>query len=436
MAKMNIMSVWNKLVSEGSEATKEDASKFINECAADVLSDMMNEEEPPVISIEDENVVPSASQSVVTVYYEDPDGTCDYDDDIISASNKDDIDGGGWGKGLRVINFIYDNAEDAIQAAGQISDIEDVPGLTATTATPDDEGASDDLGDLPTIDDETVEVEEEETAQEDKESLLSPVDISSESVNEEEESDKIIVKFKSDGDETAVDEFKDFGFKIEDTFVDDEGNRVIVINSDDAEPSDLAGSAKDCLRGLGISDYTIDVDKKEEVEEDVTTDEDGVVTTDETPAETLDALQADLDALRLELSNAGIDLNGDTDDTDEEFSLASLEESFLGYEEVKGKQPSELNSKTGFGSEDTKSPVLSKPIKDRKPDGEPIIVKNSESDDDGTHIKTPPATKELPATKNNIKSLKDQYKKVGKETGSKLTSKDGFGEDGKKSIVD
>lgn len=542
MAKTNIMSVWEKLLAEGAEASKNDASKFINECAAGILSDMMNEEEPPVISIEDEDVVPTADQSVVTVYYEDPDGTCDYDDDIIAASNKDDIDGGGWGKGLRVINFIYDSSEDAIQASNQISDIEDVPGLSTSVATPDDVAASDDVDGLPEIEDETVEVEEsvsdfekgdtlkvdgraakiKEEPTEDRDtyvvefiddgtttevpaseaviydedgldegkdegkpgknfkkiedkaakeygsteagekvagavlsklrkehpeeyteskrpkkkvrSFFAPVDTDV-SESEETENDKVIVKFPSDGDENVVDEFKDFGFDIAETFVDDEGNRVIVIDAISGLPDDLAVSAQDVLKGMGVSKYTIDIEEDEKVEEDVTTDENGDVTTDETPEETLDALQADLDALRLELEDAGI-VTDNGDDSDEDISLASLEESFLGYEEVKGNQPSELNSKTGFGSDDGKSPIISKPVKDRSPAGEPIEVKNPVSDDDGTHIKTPPATKELPATKNNIKSLKTQYKKVGKESGSKLNSKEGFGEDGKKSVVD
>lgn len=573
MAKTTIMSVWEKLLSEGADASTIDASKYINECAAGVLSDIMNEEEPPVISIEDEEITPTAEQSVVTVYYEDPDGTCDYDDEIISASNKDDIDGGGWGKGLRVVNFIYDSSEDAIQASSQISDIEDVPGLTATVSTPDDSAASDDVGNLPEItDDEDTVVDSENSDEigegkdegkpgknfkkiEDKaseeygskeagekvagavlsklrkehpeeyteskkrvrRSILAPVDVSEdestdtikisvskseptlgrlnpteiadnaffgkvsyegkeendnevilnfkpvsevtqsdidaaisfikeemrcssakiadEDITEDTENDLLIVKFKSDGDETAVDEFKDYGFDIKETYIDEEGNRVIVINAKDALPDDLAKSAQDVLRGLGVTNYTMDVEEDEKVEEDVTTDEDGVVTTDETPEETLDALQADLDALRIELSDAGI-LDGETDGSDEDISLASLEESFLGYEEVKGNQPSELNSKTGFGSDDGKSPVLSRPIKDRKPDGEPIKVKTENSSDDGTHLTAAPATKELPPTKNNIKSLRDQYKTVGKETGAKLNSKDGFGEEGKKSIVD
>lgn len=442
MAKNNIMSVWDKLISEGADATKIEASVYINECAAGILSDIMNEEEPPVIGVEDEEVIPTADQSIVTVYYADPDGTCDYDDDIISASNKDDIDGGGWGKGLRVVNFIYDNAEDAAQASSQISDIEDVPGLSTSIITPNDALAGDNIGDLPQIEDETVEVEEGEK---EDESLLSPVDTDVSEAEETEtsnDSDKLIVKFKSDGDETAVDEFKDFGFDIIDTHVNDEGERVIVIDSSNAVPDDLAASVKDCLRGLGIEHYTIDVEEtsnETEVEEDVTTDENGVVTTDETPEETLDALQADLDALRLELKGAGVidDSSIDVDtDGSEEISLASLEEAFLGYEEVKGKQPSELNSKTGFGSDDGKSPVLSKPIKDRKADGEPIKVKTETSSDDGTHLTASPTVKELPVTKNNIKSLKDQYKKVGTEKGAKLNSKEGFGEDGKKSIVD
>lgn len=411
------MSVWEKLMSEGSDACKADASKYINECAASALSDIMSEEDLPVVDDAEGVAVPEDGQTVVTVYYQDPDGSCDYDDDIISASGKDDLDAAGWGKGLRVLNFIYDSAEDAAQASAQMSDVAEVPGLvvSSTEDGPDEVAAPVDgevsVEEVPVDGDSEIEVDEETS----------------------EEKNTIAVKFKSDGDETAVDEFKEHGFDIKSTDVDEEGNRVIVLGfGSEEEANDAKAVVKDVLRGLGIMDYTLDSDENteeqpvEEAEEDTTS----AAPTD--VSATIDSLEADIAALRAALEADGIEVSSDEDD---DSSFAALEESFAGFEPV-GKSPAcELNSKTGFGSEEGESPVFSRPIKSRTPDGEPIEVKATLTGD-GTKLETAPTVKDLPPTKNVIKRDTQDYSKVGKENSAKLNSKEGFGEDGKQSVID
>ena len=432
MTNTNIVSVWQALLKEGDEGARAEASKYINESAARILKSLMEDDtETPDISSEETGISTASGENIVTAVYSDPDGDCNFDDDIISASGKDDYDASGWSNGKRIVTFIFDDKDSASQAASTISDLTDtVDGLSVTSSDSSDEGES--------VEDTTDEVSVDDGGDVDSEET--------EVTETEETGGEITVSFPSDGDSTVVDDLAALGLDVISSDIDDSGNRVVKISSGDLSSSDIIPVIKDALRGAGVSDYDIS-SEEDSVEGPVSVemDDDGVVGEDgevavpdqsveqeETVGTTLDSILADFENLKSELAAAGIDLSSDSSvDSEGTEDLTDLEESFLGYEDVSIPKNKDLN--------DGKSPIISTPTKDRLKPASPIKSPAGQLTGDGTKQETSPSVKSLPSTKNTVKgNVEKTYTKVSKEgdSSAKINSKEGFGEEGKNSIID
>lgn len=411
MSKTNIISVWKALLSENADNAKTEASAYIQETAARILSTLIKEDENEIIDTTEITPEKTEGSDVIVVSYSDEDADCNFDDDVISVSGKDDYDSGTWTNGKRFLFFIYNSPEEAQEAISRIGDLIDtVPDISVSLSQPDDNSIEDDI-----VADDT-QVEEDQT-----------------------EEDCITVSFPSDGDDTIVNELRDRGFEIKDTHIDDEGNRVIHIEAD----TDAAGEIEHALQELGVEDYNLDSEISEDEEETVDLetpegDEDiNVVSDDDSSDDVANAfstLESDFENLKAELEAAGITLYGnvDSDETEVSDDITDLEESFLGYEDVKTPVNKDQN--------DGKSFIDSKPVKDRIKLASPIKSPQGNLTGDGTKSETPPKVKDLPATKNTVKgNVAKTYTKVSKEgdKSAKINSKEGFGKDDDgKSVID
>ena len=357
MNKTSIISVWQTLLSEDDKNAKIKASEYINESAARILKKLMEEDS---VDVETSGISSDNGSDIVTVVYADPNGDCDFDDDIIYASNKDDYDSYGWSKGKRIISFLYNSPEEASQAAQQIGDLSD------------------------TIDDLEVSYN---------------ADSGSEDISGTEDTTST-----DDGDITTDTETE--------------------TTDETPETDDVDESSDDTVE---VTDSEDDGDTSPE-EIEIETD-----STEQTISDTIDDIQATVDDrladLKAELEAAGIsiDIDGDEDAT----GFTDLEESFLGYEDVKIPVNKDLN--------DGKSPIISTPTKDRLKPASPIKSPAGKLNGDGTKAEPAPSVKDLPASKNTIKgNVEKTYSKVSKEgdASASINSKEGFGEEGKNSVID
>ncbi|AXH72799.1 MAG: replicase polyprotein 1a [Caudoviricetes sp.] len=417
MSKSNIISVWKALLSESTDVATKEAASYINEAAAKILSKLIKEDEDFTntdTEIETEIDPNNTDGDVVIVSYGDEDADCNYDDDVISVSGKDDYDSGTWSNGKRFLFFIYNSPEEAKEAITNIGDLVDtISDISVSLSEPDSDG------------------EENETSVDNTDTDVTTDETTTDEIANESEEDYITVSFPSDGDDTIVDALRDRGFNIKDTHIDENENRVIHIEAD----TDDVGEIEHALQELGVENYNVDSDITEEDEEITDT-----VTTDEVPSDedsngitdTIADLESDFETLKAELEAAGITLYGNIEVNGAgSEDLTDLEESFLGYEEVKVPVNKDNN--------DGKSPIISTPTKDRLKPASPIKSPAGTLTGDGTKAETAPTVKDLPATKNTVKgNVAKTYKKVSKEgdKSAKLNSKDGFGEEGKNSIID
>lgn len=411
MSKSNIISVWKALLSENTDNAKIEASSYIQETAAKILSTLIKEDENEIVDTNE--IIPEVADGsdVAIVSYGDEDADCNYDDDIIAVSGKDDYDSGTWANDKRFLFFIYNSPEEAQEAISRIGDLIDtIPDISVSLSQPEDDTVETDVvsDDLPVSEDE------------------------------DEGEEYITLTFPSDGDETIVDELRDRGFEIKDTHIDDEGNRVIHFKAD----TDSAGEIEHALQELGVENYNLDSEISEDEEETVDLetpegDEDINVVDDDSSDEVANAfstLESDFENLKAELEAAGITLYGNVDSDETEISddITDLDEAFLGYEDVKIPVNKDQN--------DGKSFIDSKPIKDRIKLASPIKSPEGTLTGDGTNQESSPSVKDLPATKNTVKgNVAKTYTKVSKEgdKSAKINSKDGFGKDDDgKSFID
>lgn len=478
MSKTNIISVWKALLSENTDNAKIEASSYIQETAARILSTLIKEDENETIDTTEITPEKTEGSDVIVVSYSDEDADCNFDDDVISVSGKDDYDSGTWTNGKRFLFFIYNSPEEAQEAISRIGDLIDtVPDISVSLSQSEesvDEAIEDASGNiieniLVLIPSENangveenlqangfevtsayndgsqlrIEISPDNTDEEEITRFLEnngvedfTVDIEYGENLEEDSEDCITVSFPSDGDDTIVNELRDRGFEIKDTHIDDEGNRVIHIEAD----TDAAGEIEHALQELGVENYNLDSEiSEEDTETEVDTSPDGTEeiedeTSTDDVANAFSTLESDFENLKAELEAAGITLysNVDSDETEVSDDITDLEESFLGYEDVKTPVNKDQN--------DGKSFIDSKPVKDRIKLASPIKSPEGTLTGDGTKAETSPKVKDLPATKNTVKgNVAKTYTKVSKEgdKSAKINSKEGFGKDDDgKSVID
>lgn len=195
MNKINLESVLNLLLSEGKEAAAPLMHKYIVETCLEINDSIIKEDgeeidvdaDTDLSSGEGDEGTSAAEPAVLTVFYKDPDGDCDYDSAILALIGREDMDGAGWADEIRTLVFQFDSEDAAEDAADKIANRTDEDGLPEEIST-----------DVTSIDfdEDSEESSEEEPIEETEESEVnpegeqSPVGSTEEPISEEEGSEE------------------------------------------------------------------------------------------------------------------------------------------------------------------------------------------------------------------------------------------------------
>lgn len=188
MNKINLESVLNLLLSEGKEAAAPLMHKYIIETCLEINDSIIKEDgeeidvdaDTDLSSGEGDEGTSAAEPAVLTVFYKDPDGDCDYDSAILALIGREDMDGAGWADGIRTLVFQFDSEEAAEEAADKIANRTDEDGLPEEIST--------DVASIDFDDDSSEEtIEETEESEVNPEGEQSPVGSTEEEPISEEE---------------------------------------------------------------------------------------------------------------------------------------------------------------------------------------------------------------------------------------------------------
>ena len=218
MSKVKLEKVLSLLLSEGKDAASHLMHQYVVETCLEINDKILREDEVEITDEEPETSVPS----ILTVFYKDPEGDCDYDQAILDTLGKEDFDGAAWADGIRTLVFQFPCEDEADAAAetlenaqGEDSGLPDELTTDVTDVVFDDEDGDDVSVDTDDVD--TTEVEEDNDNGE--ESPLTDVDNTSCEVEEEVETPEEDPEFSDifkDPEESTEEKVLDLASEIED----------------------------------------------------------------------------------------------------------------------------------------------------------------------------------------------------------------------------
>lgn len=242
MSKINLASVLEKLLKEGHEGASDELHKYFVETCAEINNSIIAEDDEDDITATEElpsgddvvtdtttddstdtDETPSTGgQYALNVYYQDLDGDCASDDAIMQLIGTDDMDGAGWAKGVRSLEFQFDSESDANAAAEALNNADEgaLPTEISTSVDaipfagedddseePAEEGSDDVVVDT----DESVEESDDDSSSEGGEE--SPISGEEEGSDEDEDVDPTSI-FK-DPEESDSDKIDDLASSVE-----------------------------------------------------------------------------------------------------------------------------------------------------------------------------------------------------------------------------
>lgn len=215
--------VFEALINEGEDKALLIMKEYIRESAVAINNKLIKEDD----DLEPESEEASGNVVILTVAYPDPEGSCSYDQAILTALDREDMDGAGWADGIRTLVFQYDSMEDADNAAETLENRDedsDLPEEISTDASEidfdteedeDKELEEDDSGQSSPLSDTRPEckIEEAEGSEDsNKDSKETPVDVETTEVEVEPDFSDIF----TDPNESIDDKINDLASEIED----------------------------------------------------------------------------------------------------------------------------------------------------------------------------------------------------------------------------